>query len=261
MSGTHAILAYSKADRWTRCTGSIALCKDIEDKPNEAAALGTAKHELHYWCAMHTNPEKTADSELGKPWTADGFAGNFTQEDIDHVNTTLRMVREIPGLLRLFELPLRKTDYLKLTDPDVQGGTADCVIGDHDRRILHVGDCKYGYGKVDAEWNRQMMGYGRSALEELDEFGTDYDEVWLHVFQPKRSQETLTFRCTVQELRAAAHLDAGAVGRAARQDRRVGARGTGSDGRLLRPYPAEAHAGGYSVPVVPEARGMQSEER
>lgn len=201
MSGTHAILAYSKADRWTRCSGSIAACKDIEDKPNAAAALGTAKHELTFWCEMHTNPDKTADSELGNPWSHDGFAGNFTEEDIEHVNTCLRLVRAIPGDLRLFELPLRRTEYLKLTDVDVQGGTADVTIGDKERRILHVGDHKFGYGKVEVELNRQMMGYGRSALEELDEFGTDYDEVHLHVFQPKRSSETQTWKVSVQELR------------------------------------------------------------
>lgn len=209
MSGTHAILAYSKADRWTRCTGSIALCKDIEDKPNEAAALGTAKHEVAYWCMMHTNPDKTADSELGHPWSHDGFAGNFTEEDIEHVNTCLSLVRAIPGSLRLFELPLRKTEYLHLIDPDVQGGTADVVIGNREQRILHVGDYKFGYGAVDAEYNRQMMGYGRSALEELDEFGVYYDEVHLHVFQPKRSQETLTCKLSVQDLRA--HTDAWAA--------------------------------------------------
>lgn len=201
MSGTHAILAYSSADRWTRCSGSPAVCRNIPDKANEAAALGTAKHEAQYWCLMHTTIGKTADELLGRPWSADGFAGNFTDEDIGHINATLAMIRAVPGQYRWYELEVRDVAYLGLTDPDKQGGTADAIHEDREARVLHVGDSKFGYGLVDVELNRQMMGYGRSALEKFDEFGVHYDEVHLHVFQPKRSLDTQTYKMTVAELR------------------------------------------------------------
>jgi hypothetical protein len=195
----HAVLAYSKADRWTRCTGSVALCKDVPDTTNEAAALGTAKHQVTYWALCHTDPNKTIGaSEIGGIQSADGYAFEIDQEFADHVNQCLAHVRAIPGELRLYELPLRKTVYLGLEE---QGGTADVVVGDHVHRIINVGDHKFGYGKVEAEKNRQMMGYARSALEELDEFGTDYDTVRMWVFQPKRSAEPLMWECSVDELR------------------------------------------------------------
>lgn len=196
----HAVLAYSKAARWTRCTGSVALCKDIPDAPSEAAALGTAKHQVTYWALCHTDPTKTIGAgEIGGIECADGYSFEIDQEFADHVNACLKHVRAIPGDLRLFELPLRKTAYLGLED---QGGTADVVIGDLKARVLNVGDHKFGYGRVDPVRNRQMMGYARSALEELDEFGTDYDTVRMWVFQPKRSAEPLRWECSVDELRA-----------------------------------------------------------
>jgi len=195
----HAVLAYSKADRWTRCTGSVALCKDVPDTTNEAAALGTAKHQVTYWALCHSDPAKTIGSgEIGGIQCADGYSFEIDQEFADHVNQCLTHVRAIPGELRLYELPLRKTAYLGLTE---QGGTADVVIGDHKQRVLNIGDHKFGYGRVEVERNRQLMGYARSALEELDEFGTDYDMVRLWVFQPKRSAEPLMWECSVEELR------------------------------------------------------------
>jgi Protein of unknown function (DUF2800) len=199
MSGTHAVLSYSKADRWTRCTGSIAACKDIPDPPNEAAALGTAKHAVQYWCLSHTDPLKTATEDLnGQIESADGFAFDIDDEFREHVNMCLEWIRAIPGDLRLYELPLKSTRYLGL---EGQGGTADVVIGDREKRILHIGDSKFGYGEVLPEGNRQCMGYARSALEELDEFGVDYDEVWLWIFQPKRHKKPLCAKMTVRALR------------------------------------------------------------
>jgi hypothetical protein len=184
---------------WTRCTGSAALCKDVPDPPSEAAALGTCKHNVTYWALSHTDRNKTIGSgEIGGIECADRFSFEIDQEFADHVNACLKHVRAIPGELRLFELPLRKTAYLGLTD---QGGTADVVIGDHKARVLNVCDHKFGYGRVEVERNRQLMGYARSALEELDEFGTDYDTVRLWVFQPKRSAEPLMWECSVEELR------------------------------------------------------------
>jgi hypothetical protein len=201
VSGTHAVLSYSKADRWTRCTGSIAACKGIPDPVNEAAALGTCKHAVQYWCLSHSDPLKTATEDLnGQIESADGFAFDIDDEFREHVNLCLEWIRDIPGDVRLYELPLKSTRYLGL---EGQGGTADVVIGDREKRILHIGDSKFGYGEVVPDGNRQCMGYARSALEELDEFGVDYDEVYLWIFQPKRHKKPLCAKMTVQALRDA----------------------------------------------------------
>jgi len=185
MAGSHSLLSPSSAERWSRCPGSVQLCKDIPNLPNEASALGSAKHELSYWCLMHADPAKTADSELGRPWTADGFAGNFTSEDIEHVNAYLQGARAIPGAVRLFEQRLDMSALLGVPDT---GGTADALIGDLDTRTLNVCDAKFGYGLVEPEDNRQLMLYAAGALHMLDEFGTDYDTVRLWIMQPKRGE-------------------------------------------------------------------------
>ncbi|MGC2311012.1 MAG: DUF2800 domain-containing protein, partial [Candidatus Babeliaceae bacterium] len=181
----HSLLSPSSSDRWTRCTGSVALCKDLPNPPNEASALGTAKHEATFSCLMHANPTMTACTLKGRPWFADGFAGEIDGDFIEAVNYCLRAVRAISGDSRWFEVTLDTSPVLGVPE---QSGTADVVIGDHATRVLNVGDHKFGYGFVEVENNRQMLTYAAAALHEFDEFGTDYDTVRLWVFQPKRGE-------------------------------------------------------------------------
>jgi hypothetical protein len=198
MSG-HSVLSPSSADRWTRCPGSVELCKDIPNPPNEASALGSAKHEAVYWALMHSFPGMMADGLKGQPWAHEGFAGEIDDEFIAHVNYCLDAVRAIPGSSRWFEIELDTSPVLGVPD---QKGTGDVVIGDKVARVLNVGDHKFGYGYVDVEENRQMLLYAAAALHKFDEFGTDYDTVRLWVFQPKRGEPRM-WETTAEHVRNA----------------------------------------------------------
>ena len=146
---------------------------------------------------MHTFPTMTACTLKGQPWTADGFAGEIDDEFIEHVNYCLRAVRAIPGKSRWFEMELDTAPVLGVAD---QKGTADVIIGDTDTRILNVGDHKFGYGYVDVENNRQMLVYAAAALHFMDEFGTDYDEVRMWIFQPKHGEPRM-WKCSADYVR------------------------------------------------------------
>ncbi len=194
----HSVLSPSSADRWTRCPGSVALTKDLPNPPNEASALGSAKHETTFWLLSHSNKAMLANGLLGHPWSHEGFAGEVDEEFIEHVNYCATAVRAIPGDSRWFEVELDTSDVLGVPG---QKGTADVVIGDHAMRVLNVGDHKFGYGYVDVEENRQMLLYAAAALHKFDEFGTDYDTVRLWIFQPKRGEPRM-WETTAEYVRA-----------------------------------------------------------
>lgn len=183
----HSLLAPSAADRWTRCPGSVQLCKDIpETRTSEAAALGTAKHEASYWCLMHTFPNKTADGMQGQITGADGFAFTIDDEFVEHVNAYLKGVRAAVGKddTAWYELELDTSAVLGVPE---QSGTSDAVILRHSRRNLYIGDAKFGFNAVDVEDWRQGILYAGAALEKFDEFHAAFDTVTLAIHQPQVS--------------------------------------------------------------------------
>jgi hypothetical protein len=197
----HSLLAPSAADRWTRCPGSVQLCKGLpEDRTSEAAALGTAKHEAAFWCLMHSMPNKTADGMQGQITGADNFAFTIDDEFVDHVNTYLKGVRAACGKgdTAYYELPLDTSPVLGVSD---QGGTGDAVLLRYARRDLYVGDAKFGYNEVAVVENRQLLIYAAAALHKFDEFNVQFDTVTLAIHQPRVRDLPVEWTITVREVR------------------------------------------------------------
>jgi hypothetical protein len=81
-------------------------------------------------------------------------------------------------------------------------GTADCIVEDTWEGMIHVIDLKYGiHNLVEAPNNPQLATYGLAAL---DRFGSNYDEIWLTIVQPRMSHKdgvVRTWKTTPTELR------------------------------------------------------------
>lgn len=197
----HSLYAPSAAERWTRCPGSVQLCKDIPRTSSEASALGTCKHQVSYWCLMHTIPTKTADGMQGQIECADGFSFSVNDEFIDHVNTYLRGVRQAVGAgdTAWYELGLDTSTVLGVPE---QAGTGDAVICRWSRRNLYVGDAKFGFHAVEAKENKQLLIYAAAALALFDEFNAAFDTVTLAIHQPQVSDLPSEWTCTADEVRA-----------------------------------------------------------
>lgn len=200
MSGDHSILAPSSSEIWTRCTAQPKAVEGLPNPPTEASALGTAKHQVSYWCLTHSDPTMTPTKAglLGAIECADGFSFTVDEEFIEHVEIYLKTVRALPGQ-GWYELPV---EHGKMLGTPGQKGTSDCAKADRPNRTLYVVDAKFGYHKVEVIKNRQMTNYAAGVLSELDEFGTDFDKVVFVVSQPKQGDLPFIWETTAEWVRA-----------------------------------------------------------
>jgi hypothetical protein len=181
MSGEHTLWSPSGAKRWS-CRGAMAACVGIPNTAGEAAARGTAKHQLGYWCL--SNPDRqTVDAHCGQTTTADGFTFEIDDEFCDHVNMYVNNARLIPGK-QSYEVRVDTSRVLGIPN---QGGTIDLRVEDYVMRVLTIGDAKFGWNAVEPDAD-QLIVYAAASLDELDRGtnGVKFDEVRFMIFQPTR---------------------------------------------------------------------------
>lgn len=140
----HYRLSPSSSKRWLNCPGSAQ--SDLPDRENEASREGTLAHALGY--------ADLTGTELPDEMKAEVVALKLTEdkqrEMAEHILGYVKFIRELPG---------EKEYEVKLASecmPDF-GGTIDCLRLDGD--MMHVIDLKYGFGRVQAEGNTQLMSY------------------------------------------------------------------------------------------------------
>ena len=173
----HARLGPSSAHRWMGCPYSIRLSEQVESKPaGFAAAAGNV---------MHTAFER---SMLGQ--------GDFKKEEIQQLDTfdvgerRARLIVEqgveaAHKLLALYGI----TEYLceQRVDPGQfigrsdYLGTADLVAANESSKTFLIADFKTGRGRVDPQYNEQMLSYALGALA-LIEFVPE--RIILAIIQP-----------------------------------------------------------------------------
>lgn len=186
----HALLSASSAHRWLNCTPAPYLEAQHPDGHSDAAAEGTAAHEL---------AEHKLRQHLGLPttrpmseWDSEEM-DDYTDQYADHVMAELTRARQTDkaAFLAIEE----RLDFSHIV-PD-GFGTGDALIVADD--TLTVVDLKYGKGvQVSAEGNPQMRLY---ALGALATYGAIYDiqQVRMVIFQPRLANIS-TEEITVDEL-------------------------------------------------------------
>lgn len=170
----HSVLSPSGADRWSDCPGSLAACRGIpEDRTNNySAALGSAKHTLAEWCVKHSKTASEGALAAEFAVHADGHVFKIDEEFIGHVQFAIDVTNRLPGQ-RMLEVRLDTSEVLGV---EGQGGTSDIVLLDYETGTLTVLDYKFGWGRVAAFKNKQLMIYLCAArrrfgdLFELDKF-------------------------------------------------------------------------------------------
>ncbi|WP_366923849.1 DUF2800 domain-containing protein [Metallumcola ferriviriculae] len=201
---THAILSASGSHRWLNCTPSARLELEFDDKSGEAAAEGTAAHEL----SEHKLRKalKMQSKKPVSPYDSDEM-DNYTDGYVEFVLEIIEQAKQTCNdPLVLIEQRLNFSKYV----PD-GFGTGDCVIIADGS--LHIIDFKYGQGVlVSAEDNPQMKLYALGALEIFDGI-YDTDTVSMTIYQPRRenvstytvSKESL-YQWAEEELKPKAEL-------------------------------------------------------
>ena len=196
----HARLAPSAAKRWINCPGSVKATEHLPDSTSEAAAEGTAAHELCSLCLeTGANPSdyagmyvdiKTKDpakrfvdtpedtSEELRFFEIDDEMVDGVQMYVDHV---MALIDQAPG--DAFALEVEQRLDMTHLHPEIFG-TGDATVLDIDERHLHVVDFKYGKGiAVDADDNPQLLLYAAGAARR--HHNARIEKLTMHIVQPR----------------------------------------------------------------------------
>lgn len=184
----HSRFAPSKMERRIACPGSAHVDnKDIES--SEAAREGDRAHEeAAKILSGNITPKRLLDLEI--------------KHDIKiYLDYILSLSDEyVVNHNRYVEIEV----FLDAISDEIYG-TSDCIVSNWPN-TLHVIDLKYGKGKlVEVDNNAQLATYGLGALER---FGTDFDEVWLTIIQPRAEHKDgpiRTWKTTPAELHETWH--------------------------------------------------------
>ncbi len=173
----HARLGPSSAQRWLQCPASIFLSEKLPPKPSgPAAEAGTLMHDVFERRMLNQ--------------------GDFSAKELDRLaqlEVSERRARQIVGdaitaaytVLRRYGLEEFMTET-RVNPGERLGrfdywGTADLIAANADSGILLVGDLKTGRGRVDVEFNDQLLSYALGALALID---FKPRQIVLAIFQP-----------------------------------------------------------------------------
>lgn len=206
----HSLLSPSRAPRFLRCPGSVALEEFIPNSSSTYADEGTAMHTLFAMVfgadqivAGVTVKEAHTLDFLGeeifvkdnpKPYVVTTDFAEPVQDFIDQVRARME-----PGDVLLVE---QRVHYGHLVGVPEQSGSADVQIVHVSRKELEVIDAKFGMGvPVRAEGNEQARLYGIGSLDQLDLI-YDLELVRNVIIQPRIPDGTSEELLTVDELTA-----------------------------------------------------------
>jgi hypothetical protein len=146
----------------------LAACKGVPDSAGQDAARGTVKHHMAQLCL-----ERGGDAVqfLGTLQKADEFEFIVDQEFCDQVQVYVDNCRRDVGRQE-FEVHV---DTSRILGVPGQGGTIDCVTLNRGKHLITVRDAKFGFERVNAKKNLQLMIYLAAAIDLYDL----YDE-WHH---------------------------------------------------------------------------------
>ena len=174
---THSLLSPSSSERWINCSGSILLPNIGIPTNTKAADEGSLAHKMAYlkladdvWNTNEELLEECRNNPLYKP------------EMDDYVTSYVNYIESLNFPLKDFEkiIGLKKYAYDLF-------GTCDCLLTDPDIPKVHVIDFKYGFGKISAENNSQLMIYGLGGAEIFKDVYSYFDDfdVEMTIFQPR----------------------------------------------------------------------------
>ena len=168
----HATWSASASDRLWACPGSLALTAGLPDKESEAAAWGTACHQVSEKCLRSGKDAVeflgTTEKTKAHSFVVDDEMAETAQVYIDYVHEATRqaLVASLEhkpiSVVLLIE---QEFSLAKINPPFDAGGTGDAVILDKVNKTIEIVDLKGGRGVVvEAVGNKQLRTYALGAV-------------------------------------------------------------------------------------------------
>jgi hypothetical protein len=192
----HSLWAASATARNTTCSGAMAMAALAgEEKESEAAAWGTAAHQISDVCLRDDGPvnasfflgstQKTESYEF----VVDEEMVNCAQEFIDYCRGRVREYRQyLVNTGAVFHDPMtwveRNFSLAALNPPFEAGGTGDFIVYFPLWKMLEIVDLKGGRGVVvEVKNNAQARTYGLGAMLEFSDL--DVETIRSTIVQPR----------------------------------------------------------------------------
>ena len=157
----HARLGPSSASRWLSCPASVNMCEQVPKRGGGAAAqAGTIMHAVFERIMLGQDHirEDECDELTDLDWDP-----SYAVKLIDQSIVAARAALKRYGLSE-FLTETRVNPGVRFGRSDLWG-TADLIAADERSGILLVGDLKTGRGRVDVNFNDQMLTYAVGALD------------------------------------------------------------------------------------------------
>lgn len=178
MSKTHSKYPPSSAFRWLNCSASVLLPPDEVERDTTAADEGTLAHKIaelkltrDFWNDNEEELEECRNNPLYKTemeYYTDEYFKFIKSFNVDPiVETKLDLKEYMSGLF----------------------GTCDCITFNEFTKEINVIDFKYGYGKIEARNNPQLLFYALGAtdliLKKYPQIESKDLKISVHIFQPR----------------------------------------------------------------------------
>lgn len=171
----HSRFSPSASSRWMECPGSLVLIERMTDYSKQPDGPlpsyiqeGLDAHLIASEAFQLDCDASATPAGQGKPLEMRRIANQYVKYVKKHQTEDSQLMVET------------RVNYTE----DVFG-TADAIVMDFKRGILHVFDLKYGRGTfVPVEKNKQLMIYALGVLETFDLF-EELQRIHLHIYQPR----------------------------------------------------------------------------
>lgn len=164
----HATWSASASDRLWACPGSLALCAGLPDKESEAAAWGTACHQLAEKCLRSGKDAVeflgTTEKTKEHSFVVDDEMAETAQVHLDYIRRRMAEYKAATGedAIMLIE---QRFSLSKINPPFDAGGTGDVVLIFPRWFLIEIVDLKGGRGVVvEAVGNKQLRTYALGAV-------------------------------------------------------------------------------------------------
>jgi hypothetical protein len=177
----HATWSASATARLWACPGSLPLTKDLPEEESEAAAWGTACHEVAEECFA---TGKDASAFIGRVVATKKFTIDVDDEVAETAQVYVDYVRNL-GKFPTDVFIEKRFSFEALNTPFDAGGTCDAIAYSRSNKELEVVDLKGGRGVVvEAFGNHQLRTYALGAMLHV---GSDYEvkTIKVTIVQPR----------------------------------------------------------------------------